>query len=196
MKNRNVGAIHESPSNRSDKNVGAEFIPPSIEGQINQAPTFIISSSSNKQINVDLNNSDQSKDIKGLIKVSGNDKVNLTIRATLRSQKTNCHIDLAVIASGNATVDIDANILVERGAAGSSAVFRVKTLILDGTPKITVQPFMEVKNNESKAVHGVSTMRLSDESLFYARSRGLDENNVKTLLVENVVEAFMTRKSD
>ena len=151
---------------------------------------FRIKRSETKKIALELSKTGQQERVKGLIEVSGGDVVNLTLDAKMTAPRTGFCAEIYVIASDSAKVNIDANILVGRLALESNASLLVKTLILGGTPGITVLPKMEVLNKESKAVHGVSTMRLTKESLFYAESRGLDEVVVKKLLVDNVKTLF------
>ncbi|MCC7319558.1 MAG: Fe-S cluster assembly protein SufB [Rubellimicrobium sp.] len=44
-------------------------------------------------------------------------------------------------------------------------------------------PYIEVKNNSSKAEHEATTSKIADDQLFYCRSRGMDEEEAVALVV-------------
>ncbi|HAV09382.1 MAG TPA: Fe-S cluster assembly protein SufB, partial [Rhodobacteraceae bacterium] len=44
-------------------------------------------------------------------------------------------------------------------------------------------PYIEVRNNSSKAEHEATTSKVDDDQLFYCRARGVDEEAAVALIV-------------
>ncbi|HET7300060.1 MAG TPA: SufD family Fe-S cluster assembly protein, partial [Oleiagrimonas sp.] len=45
-------------------------------------------------------------------------------------------------------------------------------------------PYMEVKNPTANVEHEATTSKISDDQLFYCRSRGIDEENAVSMIVD------------
>lgn len=151
---------------------------------------FLIEKSQSKLITELMDVPKVSNDIKGLIQINSGQEVTLASNISLLAPETKHFTDIAVIAGGNAVVNIDEKIIIERSATNSETFLKVLVLIVSGNPKITVLPKMEIKTNTAIARHAVSTIKLSGESLFYSQSRGLSEKVLKELLIKNIIERY------
>lgn len=56
-------------------------------------------------------------------------------------------------------------------------------LILDAYSKSDTFPDIRVENSSSTVAHEASAGKISEEALFYMRSRGIDEEAAKTMIV-------------
>ncbi|ABL78604.1 Fe-S cluster assembly protein SufB [Thermofilum pendens] len=72
---------------------------------------------------------------------------------------------------------------VARGARGSTAAVKCDSLILDKKSKALTYPRNEVDEEDSTVVHEATTGRLSEEALFYLKTRGLSESEARRLVV-------------
>ncbi len=74
---------------------------------------------------------------------------------------------------------------VEKGAWGSSLVVRSRLTPLTPTSKVYAMPTLEVTSNEVvEAAHSASHAPVSDDVLFYLRSRGLELRDALRLVIE------------
>ena len=72
------------------------------------------------------------------------------------------------------------------------------SLLLSDGASAVARPWLEIHNEQVTAAHGATVGRLDPESLFYLRTRGLDEAGARRLLtrafagqvVSTVPEAF------
>ena len=73
-------------------------------------------------------------------------------------------------------------ILVSPGADGTDAVQRSDSLLLSRLAKADTRPELEIYADDVKCAHGATVGQIDDASLFYLRSRGLDEAYARNLL--------------
>jgi Fe-S cluster assembly protein SufB len=88
----------------------------------------------------------------------------------------------AISAEGGLTVHRGL-IRVLRGARNSLAVSQCDALILDERSRNYTYPHTQVDEPTASVVHEATAGRLSEEQLFYMTSRGLSENEAKSLVV-------------
>lgn len=85
---------------------------------------------------------------------------------------------------------------VAEGAKGSLASVKCESLVLDKESHAYTYPRNEVEEVEATVVHEASVGRLSDDVLFYLRSRGLREPDARKLVVLGYVGDFIDRLRD
>ncbi|NYT44823.1 Fe-S cluster assembly protein SufD [Pollutimonas thiosulfatoxidans] len=73
-------------------------------------------------------------------------------------------------------------ILVGVGADKTDAVQRSDSLLLSRMAKADARPELEIYADDVKCAHGATVGQLDDNSLFYLRSRGLDEAHARHVL--------------
>ncbi len=74
-------------------------------------------------------------------------------------------------------------ILVAPGADRTDAVQRSDSLLLSRLARADARPELEIYADDVKCAHGATVGKLDEDSLFYLRSRGLDENNARNVLI-------------
>ncbi len=75
--------------------------------------------------------------------------------------------------------------LVDIGAAAENAVSNIKcdALILDDISSSDTVPMIRIKNSSALLVHEASAGKLSEDDIFYLRSRGLSEGQAAAAIV-------------
>ena len=87
------------------------------------------------------------------------------------------------IAGGASTSVFSGNIVVHRGAKGTDTRQESRNLLLSARAKIDAQPELEILNDDVSCKHGATVGQIDAESLFYLKSRGIDEASAKKLLI-------------
>ncbi|UYO92223.1 Fe-S cluster assembly protein SufD [Pollutimonas sp. M17] len=73
-------------------------------------------------------------------------------------------------------------ILVAPGADKTDAVQRSDSLLLSRLAKADARPELEIYADDVKCAHGATVGQLDEDSMFYLRSRGLDEAHARNVL--------------
>ena len=79
-------------------------------------------------------------------------------------------------------------IKIDKDAKGTDSYLQDRVLHLSKGVKSNSVPSLVIDNNDVKASHGATTSRLSDQMLFYLRSRGLSKELAQKIMVEGFLE--------
>ena len=79
---------------------------------------------------------------------------------------------------------------IKKDAKGSKSHVECDTLILDNISKSDTYPKNEVKNNESFLEHEATVSKISEDQLFYLRSRGISEKDAIQMIIMGFIEPF------
>jgi len=83
----------------------------------------------------------------------------------------------------NARGVFDGLIIVRPGAVKTVSRQTNRNLLLSGTAVVDSKPNLEIHNNDVKCNHGSTIGQIDEEALFYLRSRGVGEEEARSLLV-------------
>jgi Fe-S cluster assembly protein SufD len=86
------------------------------------------------------------------------------------------------ILDGKGRGVFNGKIVVHKDAQQTDAMQTNKNLLLSADASIDTKPQLEIFNNDVKCSHGSTIGRLDEQSLFYLRTRGLDEDAARSLL--------------
>lgn len=84
-------------------------------------------------------------------------------------------------------------ILVAPGADGTDAIQRNDSLLLSRLAKSDSRPELEIYADDVKCAHGATVGQIDADSLFYLRSRGLDEARARDILIYAFAAASVAR---
>jgi Fe-S cluster assembly protein SufD len=84
-------------------------------------------------------------------------------------------------------------ILVAAGADGTDAIQRNDSLLLSRLARSDARPELEIYADDVKCAHGTTVGQIDADSLFYLRSRGLDEARARDILIYAFAAASVTR---
>ena len=86
------------------------------------------------------------------------------------------------IIGGKAHAVFNGKIFVEKDAQKTNAYQSNKNILLSNDAVINAKPQLEIFADDVKCTHGATTGQMDEESLFYLRSRGINEVHAKALL--------------
>ena len=87
------------------------------------------------------------------------------------------------ILTGSAKGIFSGRIVVHKDAQKTDAKQTNMSLLLSEEARVESRPQLEILANDVKCTHGATVGQISDEAIFYLRSRGIDESAARSLLV-------------
>jgi len=87
------------------------------------------------------------------------------------------------IADDHARAVFNGQILVRKDAQRTLAYQNSKNIALTDKATINAKPFLEIYADDVKCSHGATVGQLDDEALFYIKSRGINEDDARLLLM-------------
>ena len=94
-----------------------------------------------------------------------------------------------IIAGGNASVKLDATVVIPPNTPNAKTNLDIK-VISSGQAVVTAAPNLEINNNLVQASHSLSTVRLTNDELYYLASRGINGTQAKQLLIDSYLNQF------
>ena len=79
---------------------------------------------------------------------------------------------------------------VAKGATGVKSTVRCDALLLDDTSKTDTYPYMEINQEDATITHEATVGKIGDEQIFYLMSRGFNEEEALSLIVNGFMEPF------
>lgn len=98
------------------------------------------------------------------------------------------HFPVCNTQGGRATATFKGRIRVEQAAQQTDSKQLVRTILLTDKCRIWAMPSLEIIADDVKCTHGATVSDLSEEELFYLRSRGLDTITSRNLLMYAFVD--------
>lgn len=80
-------------------------------------------------------------------------------------------------------------VYIDKDAKGSKNFSQCDSMLVGSKSRANTYPYIEVKNSSSKVEHEATTSKFGAEQLFYLRSRGLDEEEAISLLINGYCKA-------
>ncbi len=96
------------------------------------------------------------------------------------------------ISTGNSRNIYRGLVKVMPSATGARNHSQCDSMLVGAKSKALTIPYIEVKNSTAVVEHEASTSRVSEEQLFYLRSRGLDQEKAVSLLVNGFCKDVFT----
>jgi Fe-S cluster assembly protein SufD len=87
------------------------------------------------------------------------------------------------IADGSAHAIFGGKIIVHTGAVGTDSAQSSRNLLLSDKAHIDTQPQLEIFNDDVSCKHGATIGQIDQDALFFLKSRGLDEERARNLLI-------------
>lgn len=87
------------------------------------------------------------------------------------------------VLDGSARAVFQGNIRVEKGADGTDGRLSNRTILLSNDAEIDTKPQLEIYADDVQCAHGATAGELDDEALFYLRSRGINEDAARHMLI-------------
>ena len=77
---------------------------------------------------------------------------------------------------------------VEPGAYGAKSHVRCDALILDEDSRSDTYPYMEINERDARIGHEATVSKVGEDQLFYLMSRGLNEQQAMSMIVNGFIE--------
>ncbi len=132
-------------------------------------------------VSIDLAGPGAEAHLNGLYLCRADEKVNFRIVMHHRAPGCKSTQLFNGIAGGSAQVSFDGTIVVAPDAQQTEAFQENHNIVLTETAKVTTRPQLEIYADDVKCSHGATVGQLSEDELFYMRSRGIPEAQARTL---------------
>lgn len=143
----------------------------------------------NKKMEVDLKENSKFR-LNILIINTGKNK--LTININMHQNNSKAEVRLrAINTNSNSNLDIICNGTIIKHTENNELLEDLKGLILQ-EDTIKISPNMMVSTNEVMANHLVTIGPISEEDLFYLKSKGLSEKKARKLIVEAFIKNILS----
>jgi Fe-S cluster assembly protein SufD len=96
------------------------------------------------------------------------------------------------IATGKSRAVFNGRIHIHAHANGSDALLSNRNLSLNPGAEINTKPELEIYTDDVKCAHGATVGQLSEDSLFYLRSRGISEVAARSILCNGFLRECIT----
>ena len=121
--------------------------------------------------------------VDGFDLADGRRQTGLHLRVMHHATDTDSRISWRGLAEGRGHAVYDGHVVVEHEAHGTDAKQSCRGLLLSPQAEIDAMPRLEIYADDVKCGHGASVGNLDTEVLFYLKSRGLDADAARRLLL-------------
>lgn len=134
--------------------------------------------------------------LSGLYHVDGVRAADLVTRVEHRAPSATSRQLVKGVLDGEGRGAFTGRVLVAEGAAGTNADQANHNLLLSAKAQADTQPELEIDADDVRCSHGATIGRLDDTALFYLKSRGLDPEQARGLLVHAFAGEVLARVAD
>ena len=92
------------------------------------------------------------------------------------------------ISQGGGRTNYRGHLFIRKGAKGAKSSVTCDALMFDAESKTDTMPYIEVKERDVELAHEARVGRISDENIFYLRSRGLSEQEAVAMIVNGFLQ--------
>jgi len=105
-------------------------------------------------------------------------------------------VSLKFILLDESELDLEAKVIIEKGARFIDTCLRIDTLLLSENAKARVIPSMEIKENDVNASHAATIKKLDEDQITYLMSRGLSRIYAEKVLIEAFTKSLIDEVTD
>ena len=134
-----------------------------------------------------INSSDINFNIKGLYLAKTNQHHDITTLMQHKHPQSKSNQHIKGILQKESSGVYQGKIIVSQDAQKTDAFQFNQNLLLSEKAEANMKPELEIYADDVKCSHGATTGELDEEMLFYLRSRGLNKNKAKKILIEGFV---------
>jgi Fe-S cluster assembly protein SufD len=119
---------------------------------------------------------------------SANTAFDAKIEAAHAAPKTQIKAHIRAALTDTSSCNIEGVWSIEKKANGANTYFSHHTLLLSQNASAKTSPFLEINTDDVKAGHAASVGKIDEDAFFYLLSRGLSEQDARTMLVQGFFE--------
>lgn len=135
-------------------------------------------------------------EVYGILLGKNKSELNLNLTITHNAQNTRSKVILKGLLTDETNVNFNGLVSINKGAKQTDAWLSCYYLLLSKKAKGRAIPSLEIEENDVKAGHATTASKPSAKELFYLQTRGLTQDQARSLLIEGFVEdvlRFMPR---
>jgi len=129
--------------------------------------------------------------LRGLSIIDGDSEIHHKIEADHRTGNCISRQFYKSILAGQSRSGFESLVSVAKGAARSDSKQLNKNLILSAKAKASSRPELRIHTDDVSCTHGSATGELSQEELFYLRSRGLAESDARFMMIHGFADEIL-----
>lgn len=133
-----------------------------------------------------INGQDNRCEIYSLLSSAG-EKITAKINGELASSGSFLDMHIVSFVSDGWIIDLDGIVHITEGVEKVEGYLAEENIFLWASGKVRGLPTLLVHSNDVKAAHACNMERISDDKLFYLRSRGLPREDATVLMLESYI---------
>ena len=134
-----------------------------------------------------INAADIDFNIKGLYLAKNNQHHDITTLMQHKHPESKSNQHIKGILQEDSSGVFQGKVVVSQDAQKTDAFQFNQNLLLSENAEVNVKPELEIYADDVKCSHGATTGELDEQMLFYLRSRGLNKEEAKKILIEGFV---------
>lgn len=146
---------------------------------------------SRHELQIDLSGDNAFAQCNGILLGDGKRHLDTRLNIAHRGLHTGCDLVWRGLGTERSKIAFHGGIYIHQGADFTKASLSNKNLLLSENAEIDTQPVLEIYADEVEAAHGATVGQLDPNSLFYLRSRGIDDRTARTLLIAAFVHELL-----
>ena len=143
------------------------------------------------ELNVEIDGSNSSTNVHGLGLLEGKDHIENYTNVTHHKPNCNSHQLYKYLLRDSAEGIFNGLVKVNQLAQQTDSQQTNRNLLLSKKALMNSNPQLEIYADDVKCGHGSATGELDEEAIFYLRTRGLDVDTAKSLLIEGFVKEII-----
>ncbi len=116
-----------------------------------------------------------------------NNKIEAIIRSSFEASSSKSEVHILSLAETGGEILLDSTIDIQEGTKNIVGRLKERHIFLGSSGKIRGIPALVVHSDDIEASHALAIDRISDEELFYLRSRGFSRDDAMGLLLDGAV---------
>lgn len=135
----------------------------------------------------------EDSEILALFEGRGDDTIKTKVDIIHRKPNLQSRVNIKAVVFDQANFDLEAKMVIERGAYLTDSYLKVDALIMDESAKARAVPSLEISEDNVKGGHGATVGQVNQDQLHYLRTRGLSETEAGKVIVEAFLEDIKER---
>lgn len=148
----------------------------------------IFSCINNDSYNLSITHEKQSKSNINILALWSSD-TKIKVYSNIAENNAASNLNIISLVNSNDSITIDSKIIINKWVRQSFWEIKQENIFLWDSWKIESTPGLEIKSSESKASHSLKVEKISNEKLFYLRSRWIDKENATMIMLESLINS-------
>lgn len=113
-----------------------------------------------------------------------------------QQEQTTSNLLVKSVLQGSSRFQFDGAIRVEKDAQKTDAYQRNENMLLSAESSVESKPSLEILANDVRCTHGATVQTVSDEQLWYLKTRGIPQEVGNTLLINGFITQVINEIDD